>query len=357
MQISRAYRHVLWAAAACACCGGVQAQKATRGAWYVAPSLSLFMPDDQWIADRRAPGFGLKVGRVFDANWELRFGAETARSKKNSVTYRQTLFGLDAVYLFDASFRGFRPLVVFGVGNARDKVSSAGGRENSTPFLSAGLGLRYTVNHAMDLQVEWKTVHNISQHKSPSAFGQGNSDNYYLGLALNYSFGAREAPKPIAEPAPPPPPPPKPAPPPPPPPRPEVKPLPPPPPRTEKFTLQAVELFEFDSERLRMPQPKLDELAAAMKRDPSASSVTVIGHTDRLGSDTYNSALSQRRAESVKQYLVEKGVHPDRVQAVGKGESEPVIICTERKRSALIDCLAPNRRVEVEPITFERKLR
>lgn len=84
--------------------------------------------------------------------------------------------------------------------------------------------------------------------------------------------------------------------------------------------------------------------------------ITVTGHTDRIGSDAYNQKLSERRAEAAKNYLVGKGVSANRLAAVGKGESSPVVTCNDRKRSGLIECLAPNRRVEVEEIVIERRV-
>ena len=133
------------------------------------------------------------------------------------------------------------------------------------------------------------------------------------------------------------------------------RPAPAPPQRLERITLSATELFEFDQATLRTPQPKLDEIARAMNENPGIGNVTVIGYTDRLGTDAYNLKLSQRRAEAVKGYLVGKGVPPSRLSALGKGEANPVVQCNQKDRAALIKCLEPNRRVEVEQITVERK--
>ena len=127
-------------------------------------------------------------------------------------------------------------------------------------------------------------------------------------------------------------------------------------PRMERYTLSAQELFEFDKAVLRMPQPKLDEIARAMAQDERIDNVMITGYTDRLGSDAYNLALSQRRADAVKKYLVDKGIAPNRLKAIGKGKSNPVVQCNDRDRAQLIRCLEPNRRVEVESITIERRV-
>src|SRR6185369_1452104 len=67
----------------------------------------------------------------------------------------------------------------------------------------------------------------------------------------------------------------------------------------------------------------LDRLAAFLKQTPDRS-VTIEGHTDSMGADSYNQTLSENRANSVKAALVAKGIDAQRVIAVGKGETTPV---------------------------------
>jgi len=127
-------------------------------------------------------------------------------------------------------------------------------------------------------------------------------------------------------------------------------------PRLERYTLSAKELFEFDKSTLRMPQPKLDEIAEVLKNHPQIGDVDITGHTDRLGAEAYNLELSKRRADAVKGYLVDRGVESRRLRAVAKGESSPVVQCNDKDQAALIKCLEPNRRVEVEQISVTRRV-
>jgi len=137
-------------------------------------------------------------------------------------------------------------------------------------------------------------------------------------------------------------------PPPPPPPAPVAKPA-PPKPRALNVTL--TETFPTGKATLTPAmRAKLDsDVIAKLPEFASIDSVRVEGHTDRLGSNTANQALSERRANAVATYLAEKGVPPSKIDTLGWGQIYPVKSCPDQKnRKALADCLAPNRRVTVE---------
>lgn len=124
-------------------------------------------------------------------------------------------------------------------------------------------------------------------------------------------------------------------------------------PKTKQFTLSADALFAFDKYRLSDIKPQgRDELDALARKltapDATAERIRVIGYTDRLGSADYNQKLSERRAATVRDYLVGKGVASDHIDAEGRGEADPVKTCDDRARAKLIACLAPNRRVVIE---------
>jgi OOP family OmpA-OmpF porin len=111
-----------------------------------------------------------------------------------------------------------------------------------------------------------------------------------------------------------------------------------------KITLQADTLYDFDKSTLK-PEGKatLDKIA----RDLSKIKLEVIiavGNTDSVGSDAYNMALGQRRAQSVKAYLTSKGVDGSRIYTESKGKSNPVA------SNATADGRAKNRRTDIEVV-------
>lgn len=117
-----------------------------------------------------------------------------------------------------------------------------------------------------------------------------------------------------------------------------------------RFNLSADALFAFGKYGTNdiLPNGREELAAIATKlKNGSKVSIAVIGHTDRIGSDAANQLLSERRAQTVRGYLVQQGVSAAGITAEGRGESEPTIQCDEQDRAALIACLTPNRRVEI----------
>lgn len=113
------------------------------------------------------------------------------------------------------------------------------------------------------------------------------------------------------------------------------------------FKLSSDSLFDFDQANLTpQGQKSVDDIAQQLKAS-IVQSVKASGYTDRLGSDAYNLDLSQRRAHAVKTRLVQQGVTAQ-IDAVGYGKANPVKACDNEVGQALIACLEPNRRVEIE---------
>ena len=133
---------------------------------------------------------------------------------------------------------------------------------------------------------------------------------------------------------------------------------------------QKVELqgMEFNKAEMTADNKKdLDKFLAGLgkatkARGPVAiGAVIVTGHTDRIGSMNYNMKLSERRAITVKDYIVSKGVDQKLIFWEGKGPKQPIPVtkfCDNKmKRKQLIECLAPNRRVTVEVVGRAQNLK
>ena len=126
-----------------------------------------------------------------------------------------------------------------------------------------------------------------------------------------------------------------------------------PPVAPEKINLSADALFKFDQSATKDLLPKgraqLDELAQKISSGyASISGLKVIGYTDRLGGEAYNQRLSLARANTVKAYLQTHGITAP-ITAEGRGKQDQIEACTGVKpQAALIACLQPNRRVDVE---------
>jgi OmpA-OmpF porin, OOP family len=345
----------LAAAAALACMSAsAQGNDTYNPSDYILLNGSAIKPDSKFPVDKTGYGGGLKFGIPLSPSWDLQIGGNYAQSKGNGAKVRQYLAGVDALYLFTPA--GFRPFVLAGVGISRDDASDPinGSFRRTSPYVNAGLGFQYKFTPTLGMQADIREVGSFYRTRM-TPYDMKHAANTYANVGLTWAFGGPPAPPPepivtttrttettVATT---------------PPPAPVVVPPPPPPPVMKKYTLSASELFAFNSAKLGPNQPKLDEVAATMQANADIASVTIVGYTDRIGSKPYNQKLSEERANSVKVYLQGKGVAANRLTAVGKGEADPVVECKdEKKRAALIKCLEPNRRVEIEPVTFTRQV-
>jgi len=327
--------------------------------WYISPSISVVQPDTQVGNDKNTNGLGMRAGKPISPTWDVQMGITATAAPGTIPRARQMTLGVDGLYMLSRS--NVRPFMLIGTGVQRDEVERpTGNTSQNAPYLSAGLGVQMDINDQWGFQVDLRRNHSYPEGNS---LGMDRSNTNSLTFSLNYAFDkptpvryARpEEPRSVPTPAVAPDPkpyvaPPAPAP------LPAVAPVMVPAPRFERYTLSATELFGFDSAQLQLPQPKLDEIAAALGTNRDVSTVQIVGYTDRLGSTKYNQALSERRAVAVKNYLMDKGLEASRLNAIGKGEANPIVTCTDKNKSVLIKCLESNRRVEIEQISVQRRV-
>ncbi len=256
-------------------------------------------------------------------------------------------FNLDAVGFlpFTERFSGFARVGanhaesdVRFIGTGAANVLEPKRRERDTN-VKYGLGLQYDFTQALSARLEGE------RYRIDDAVGNtGDIDLASLGLL--YRFGTHPAVAPVVYSAPPaapviaaaPPPAPV---------------APPPPPLPTKVSFEADALFDFDQATLK-PQGRqaLDTFAGEL-RGMRYDTISVVGHTDRIGTSAYNQDLSLRRAHAVRDYLASSaGIPVMNIQARGAGDAEPATRADQcpgtQKTPQRIACLQPDRRVEVE---------
>jgi OOP family OmpA-OmpF porin len=331
-------------AAALICSSGLALAQDINPSWYVGGSAEWMKTDKSYI-DKNGWGADFRVGKPIHPYWDIQFDVGQVRANSdNNGDYWNTHYGVDALLML--SRQNVRPYLLIGVGGQHDHHNRLGvfQRNDTSFYYQGGIGVQVGMNDRWTFQADLR-----AQRGSPDEekFGFDKSLNKMVRVGFNYALQPppRPAPAPapvIEQPAPTP--------------APTEPPPPPPPAKFEKVTLSATELFGFNSAKLSMPQPRLDEIANVLQQNPSLTDITITGYTDRIGKPKYNQKLSERRANAVREYLVSKGIDGSRLKAVGQGEANPVVTCNQKKRSELIACLAPNRRVEVEQITIEKRV-
>ncbi len=185
-----------------------------------------------------------------------------------------------------------------------------------SPVFAAGVEYAILPELAAGIEAQW--INNVGEYKDL----KGNTMDFRpdiasVNLGLTYRFGQQPAAPKII---------------------------------TKNFTFSSDVLFGFNKSGLKDAMPPLDRAVAEINSlGLQRAAIQVKGYTDRIGSEAYNQKLSQKRAETVANYLVHKGV--SNVKATGYGEANPATgnTCDNVKgRKALISCLAKDRRVEVQ---------
>ena len=318
-----------------------------RGAWYGGAGIGVIDTDNDLDAGG-AVGPYITIGKELSQSWDLqgRFGyaeADESNAGSTSGEYKSTALELDALYMFSRD--KFRPFLLAGLGVTKNDLDYDPRDEDKTSWLaSVGLGAQYLINDTFGLQADLR--HQISRAEVLNSTATDSSTetigNNILSLGGFVRFGApapvvaeaapEPAPIPVAEPEPAP------------------EPAPKCEPTKDVITVEAEKLFGFDKAKISdNGKQALDAAAEKINANPKITLVVVTGHTDRLGSYEYNQKLSEQRAKQVGDYLSSKGVDASKIVTTGRGESVPVVACEGIKnRKALIECLAPNRRVEIQ---------
>lgn len=352
--------------------GGAGIGNMFSGPWYVMPTVGAMRTDRQLHADDWNANYGIRIGKALSEHWDVQLGLTHSQADEDSRRYsggryKQTILGLDALYMFSRD--RFRPFVLAGIGMANNNIHYTGmggfpnadGNKNSW-MANVGVGAQYDVTDRIGLQADVRQVYSRSRANG-GLFGSDRHDttgNTYLNVGLIIKFGEPQKTA-ATEPTPEPPPEPVAAVEPEPAPQPETKPEPPPQPAPppavgpdepvfKKVAIQAEVLFDFNKATVKdAGKPLLNsEVVQKMKDNPQVELLLITGHADRIGTEQYNQKLSERRAEAVKQYLIGQGIDAQRLHTQGKGKSEPVVQCSGPKNAKTIKCLQPNRRVVLE---------
>lgn len=337
---------------------------------YIMPGLNTMKADSDWNADDRLVGGSLKLGAQISQYFDIQAGLALARAQNASagISYKQESAGLDALWML--SRKSLRPFLLAGLGAENDKLQTPTRKANGyAPYVNAGAGVQWALDKDALLQADLRyQVGKVNADR----WDQDYSRNLigHVGMGFNFGNAAKAAPtatpaptmapKPTATP------------------RPTIAPTvvptatpaptatavptaaptATPVPKLERITLSASSLFAIGQAKLGADKSELNKLATALKDHPEAGSIQINGYTDPLGNEKANQALSQKRADAVKTYLVSQGVPADRLKAVGKGSADPVAKCEGiKKRTELVNCLAPNRRIEVEPVTIQKQVK
>ncbi|CAN5688472.1 porin OmpA [soil metagenome] len=309
--------------------------------------------------DERDTAFKLFGGYQFNRNWALeagyfnlgKFGYTSTTSPAGTLHGQIKLqgFNLDVVGTLPLSER-FSAIGRVGVqvADARDSFSGTGAVQVLSPNPSKrdtnyklGIGLQYAFSPSLLVRAE------AERYRINDAVGnRGDINMFSVTLIIPFGRMPETAPRSVAvssyvPPAP----------------AVAAAPVPattldaPPPPRRVSFGADS--LFGFDQSTLRTEgRTALDKFRLELDAT-TFETIRVEGHTDRLGTARYNQALSQRRADAVKGYLLGRGgIDAARISATGRGESSPVTKLADcpgtAPTPALIACLQPDRRVEVE---------
>ena len=318
--------------------------------WYITPFGSYVHGDSSRLADDGWGG-GLAIGKPISPYWniELRgmyeeLDADTGGPGK----YKNTSLSLDAQWFFLGrqgmsawQLGSIQPYLVGGIGAIQDKIQGPVVSDSKTSFMAnVGAGIVWPFSSWGRLVADARYRYDDNSNKFVN--NAGHLDDWLFSVGLQIPLG----PAPRVAPPPPPPPPVAMA----------APPPPPPPPPARTINIAGDGTFAFDKATLTPTgRGRIDSALQDLKTAGiQPRSVVIVGYTDPLGSTEYNQRLSVARANAVRDYMVSQGVPAGVIQSEGRGESDLKITEAEcksqgkaRRRSDLIACLEPNRRVEI----------
>ena len=327
------------------------------GAFSVSPYIGGYTFDGAQHFDT-SPVYGLRLGYDITDNFGVEgvFNYVATKSTKgyghrNAISYR-----LDLLYNF-APQPGFKPehqlvpyLAIGGGGTNIDATTYT--KHTFVGTANVGGGLKYFLTDSIALRADARQIFLFNGNESLPAYYYDTNNrtwdgyneknngglmfNWEYSVGVSFLFGPPKKPAPVVCP---------------PPPAPKPKPLPPPPPKPEpipeKICMTLNVEFDFDKYDVK---PKyhdvIGKVAEFMKQYPKTTTV-IEGHTDNRGSYQYNIKLSERRANSVRNYLIEKfNVEPARLSTKGYGYTKPIATNKtaegrqkNRRIEAMIDCI------------------
>ena len=262
--------------------------------------------------------YGLRIGKAISEHWDVQLGlTHSSPDVDNNINglptsgdYRQTLFGMDALYMFSRD--KFRQFVLAGLGAAHNNIDYRVGGVNvgnsdTSWMANVGLGFQYFFNETLGMQADLRHVWSKAEDKSRTLFGNDRDEtvgNTLFNIGVIFNFGAPKKTamvEPVApveptmaeidpydeEPLP------------------ELmdpsmqaqpEPIGPDAPVFERMTLRAEVLFGFDKDRLKDEGKRiLDvEVIEKMKAHPEVELVLISGHTDLIGDAQYNQNLDRK---------------------------------------------------------------
>jgi OOP family OmpA-OmpF porin len=251
------------------------------------------------------------VGPRFEVEGVYRYNSMTGNVAGLSYGQTKDDIGVLANLLYDFNAGGtFVPYIGAGAGVAFVHSAALGIATDSTVFAYQGIiGVGYNIDSAWRVNLDGR-YYGTSAPTLGTAGATYQNNNISAMLSLQYKFGAPTvavaAPAPAA-------------------------------PQAPSFMV----FFDWDRSNLSAQAVNTIKQAAAQYKTKGSARVTATGHTDKSGPDSYNMALSLRRANTVKDALVREGVPATAISVIGKGESQPLVQTADGVREP------QNRRVEI----------